>query len=70
MLRVLLAQNGTCRVDTPINTERIIGNRYATIGLRGIIIVTLVLEHGSFAQHGKTMGETSRNKKLPMIFLT
>ena len=39
--------------------------RYCTFALGGIVVVTLILEDGCFAEDGKTVGKASWYKELP-----
>ena len=48
----------------PINSKAIIYDADATICLRMVKLVTLILEHSYFAQHGKAVSKTSRHKEL------
>lgn len=66
--RVLGAQDAACGVKLPVDAERRVGNRDAAVGLRGIIVVTFVLEHGRGAKHRETVGEAARDEELTVIF--
>lgn len=65
--RVLGAQDAACRIKLPVDAERRVGNGDAAVGLRGIIVVTFVLENGRGAEHRETVGEAARNEELAVI---
>ena len=51
----------------PINTERCIKDADASISLRCIEIVALILEDCAFGKYSKTVSEATRNEELPMV---
>lgn len=65
---IFRAQDAACGVKLPVDAERRVGNGDASVGLRGIIVVAFVLEHGRGAEHRETVGETARNEELAVIF--
>lgn len=65
--RVLGAQDAACGVKLPVDAERRVGNGDAAVGLRGIVVVTFVLEHCRGAEHRETVGETAGNEELAVI---
>ena len=67
MFGVFLWKEGFLHGDLPIDAERFIEDTDATIGLGGIEVIALVLEHGGFAKDGKAVGEASWYEELTMV---
>lgn len=67
MLGVLLAENGMFCRYAPVDAQRVIEYAYAAVSLRMVELVALVLKYCRLAQHGKAMGESFRDEKLPVI---
>ena len=59
MLCVFLRQQSFICRNAPINAQAIIYDAYATISFWMVELVTLVLEYGRFAQHGKAVCEAT-----------
>lgn len=70
VLQVLVGEKGLRRVDLPVDAEGCVADGDAAVGLRSIVVVTLVLEHSHFAEHRESMRETARDEELPMVLLT
>jgi hypothetical protein len=51
----------------PVDGECRVIPSYSPLGLRGIIVITLILKDSVGAQHTEPMGEATRDKKHPMI---
>ena len=69
MVEVLGGKDGLIHRNQPIDTKTVVQDADATIGLRGIEVVALVLNHRIIAQYGKSMRKTIGNKYLTMIVL-
>ena len=69
MLCVFLRQQSFICRNAPINGQAIIYDAYATISFWMVELVTLVLEYGRFAQHGKSVCEATGYKELAVIIL-
>ena len=69
MLRVLVAQHGVVCRYAPVYAETAVKDAYAPVCLRMVELVTLVLEHRRFAQHGKAMRKPFGDKKLEVVVL-
>ena len=69
MIEVFVGKDGLIHRNLPIDTKTVIQDADATIGLRGIEVVEIVLEDRNIAQHNKTMVKTMRYKELTMIVL-
>lgn len=67
MLGVLLAENGMFCRYAPVDAQRVIEYAYTAVSLRMVELVALVLKYCRLAQHGKAMGESFRDEKLPVI---
>ena len=61
---VLLTQESILCWNLPIDAEGVILDTDATISLRGIEVIALILEDSSLGEYSKAMGETTRNKEL------
>ena len=74
MLRVFFREQCFFGWNLPINTERCIKDADATICLRCIEIIALVLEDSGLAQDSKAMSETTRyedlTKAIPSLLLS
>ena len=64
MLGIFLGEQCLLNWYAPINAEGVILDADATIVSRGVIVVALVLEDGSFGEDGKAVGEATRDEKL------
>lgn len=69
MAGVLFAEDCVGGVDAPVDAQRCVEDGDAAVGLRGVVVVALVLEHGHIAQHGKAVGETAGHEELAMVVL-
>ena len=66
---VLLAEDSLVRRDAPVYSEGGVEDADASVGLRVVEVVALVLEHGFFAEHCEAVGETARYEELAMVVL-
>ena len=64
MFGVLLGEKGVGCRNAPVDAQRVIHDADATICLRVIELVTLVLEHCRLTQHGKAVGEAFGDEEL------
>ena len=69
MLGILLRENSMLCRNLPVDAQALVEDRDSPVSLRMIELIALILEHGSFAEYGKTMGKTTWNKELAMIIL-
>ena len=67
MLRVFLREISMLCRNLPINTEGIIEDTDASIGLWMIEVITLVLEDGGLGEDGEAVGKALRDEELAMI---
>ena len=70
MFGVLLRKEGFIHRDLPIDAEGFVEDADATIGLGGIEVIALVLEHGGFAKNSKAVGKASWYKELTMVIFS
>lgn len=70
MFRILLAQKGLRCWNAPIYSKRIVKDTDATICLRVIKLVALILKNCRFTKNSKAMGKTLGDEKLAMIVLS
>jgi hypothetical protein len=52
---------------SPVDGEYWVIPSYSPFGLRGIIVITLILKYGIGTQHTDPRGKATRDKKHPMI---
>ena len=64
MLQVFLAEYCLLHWYAPFDGKLFVLDIDAANGLRMIELVALVLEDGSLGEHGKAMGEATRNEEL------
>ncbi len=64
---VLFAQDSLLAGDSPIDAQTLVEDGDASLGLRSIEVVALVLEDSRLAQHAEPMSKSLRNEKLTMI---
>ena len=69
MFCVLLAEDGLVRRYAPVYSEGGVEDADASVCLRMVEIVALVLEHGFFAEHCEAVGETARYEELAVVVL-
>ena len=69
MLGILFRENSMLCRNLPVDAQALVEDRDSPVSLRMIELIALILEHGSFAENGKTMGKTTWNKELAMIIL-
>ena len=55
--------------ETSGNTQTFIAQLNATISLRCIEVIALILKNRYFTQYGKTMGKSTGDKELEMVLL-
>lgn len=67
MLCIFLREISMLCRDFPIDAEGIIKDRNASISLRMIEVITLVLEDGSLGEDGEAMGKALWYEELTMI---
>ena len=67
MFCIFITEDGGGDGNTPIDIQGFIKDTDASIGLRVIKLITLVLEHSLIAQNHETMGKALGNKELAMI---
>ena len=67
MLSVLLAQDCLLCRNSPVDAEALVCYGDAAVGFRMVELIALVLEDGSLAQYGETVGEAFRDEELPVI---
>ena len=67
MLCIFLREISMLCRDFPIDAEGIIKDRNASISLRMIEVITLVLEDGSLGEDGEAMGKALWYEELDMI---
>ena len=63
MLGIFFTQDSLI-FDAPINTKRVIKDADATISLRMIELIALILEHGGLAQYGEAVSEATWYEEL------
>ena len=66
---VLVGQHGFVGRDSPVDSQTLIQNAYASVSFRVVELVALVLEDRSLGQDGKAMGEALGNEELAMVVL-
>lgn len=67
MASVLLGKKYlVCRYP-PVYAKRWVIPRDRALALRGVEIVTLVLEQGGLAEYAETMGKTPRDEELAVV---
>ena len=59
MMGVFVGEDCGRGVETPVDGEGGVGDRDAAVGLRMIVVVTLILEHGHLGEHREAVGETT-----------
>lgn len=69
MLYVFIRKNCIFGWDEPVNTEACILDADAPVCFGCVKVIAFILENCRFAQHGETVGKTSRYEKLPMVLL-
>ena len=69
VLRVFLAKNGLVCRNVPVDTERVVKDGDAAVGLGMIEVVAFVLEYSRIAKHGKAMREAFWYEKLAVVVL-
>ena len=67
MFSILLAKVGFICGNMPINAKASIQDTDATINLRMVEFITLILENSGLTQHCETVGKTTRHKELAMV---
>ena len=67
MLRIFLREIGMLSRDFPIDTEGIIEDTDASIGLWMIEVITLVLADCSFRENSEAMGKALWDEELNMV---
>ena len=70
MAGVFVAENGLGGGDAPIDAEGIIKDADASVCLRVVELVALVLEYSGFAEHSEAVGKPLRDEELAMIILS
>lgn len=69
MMGILVGADGLGGVEAPVDGEGGVGDGDAAVGLRMVIVVTLILEHGDVGEHREAVGETPGDEQLAVIFL-
>lgn len=69
MLGILFRKQSLLCWNLPIYAKRSIKNAYASIDLRMIELIALVLEDGDVAEDGKAVGKALGDKELTMVIL-
>ena len=64
MLGILFAEICFIRWNSPVNAKAIIYDADATISLRMIEFIALILENGGLAQYGEAVSEATGYKEL------
>lgn len=67
MLEVFVGEDGLVGGDEPVDTEALVHDADAVFCLGMVELIALVLENGGLAQHGKTVGKTSRHEELAVV---
>ena len=68
MLCIFLTEQSLVSSYLPIYTKTIINDTYATLSLRMVELIALILENCRFREDGKAMSETFRDEKLQTNF--
>lgn len=69
VLKVLVGQYGLVGRDSPVDSQTLIQNAYATVSFRVVELVAFVLEDRGLGQDGEAVGEALGNEELPVVFL-
>lgn len=56
-------------VDLPVYAERGVGNGDSAVGFGGIEVVTFILEYGYVALDRESVGESSGDEELEVVFV-
>ena len=67
VLEVLVGQNGLRGGDSPVDSEALVQNAYATVSFRVVELVTFVLEDGALAQDSKAVRKAFGDEELPVV---
>lgn len=69
MAGILFTKDSISGINPPVYAEGGVSYGDTPVSLRGVKIVTFVLEHRSIAKHSKAMSKAARDEKLKMILL-
>lgn len=64
---VLVRQYGLVCGDSPVDSEALVQNAYATVGFGVVELVTFVLEDGALAQDSEAVREAFGDEELPVV---
>ena len=64
---VFVAEDGLGGRDAPVDSQGVVEDADASVGLGVVELVTLVLEDGGLAQYGKAVGEARRDEELAVV---
>ena len=64
---VLVAEDGLGGGDAPVDAKGVVEDADASVGLRMVELIALVLEDGSLAEYGEAMGEALRDEELTVV---
>lgn len=67
VLEVLVRQYGLVGGDSPVDSEALVQNAYATVGFGMVELVAFVLEDGALAQHCEAVREAFGDEELPVV---
>ena len=67
VLEVLVRQYGLVGGDSPVDSQALVQNAYATVGFGMVELVTFVLEDGALAQYSEAVRKAFGDEELPVI---
>ena len=67
VLEVFVRQYGLVGGDSPVDSEALVQNAYATVGFGMVELVAFVLEDGALAQYCEAVRKAFGDEELPVI---